>query len=98
MEINYGAIKKAAKVYRAMNHPLRKAIIALLASGELSVTEIMEQMKLIQSVCSQQLAILRMESIVTTRREKKNIYYKLNLRRVLEIERLSKELNSYTAA
>ncbi|MCL4132673.1 UNVERIFIED_CONTAM: hypothetical protein GTU68_046338 [Idotea baltica] len=52
-------------------------ILCILCEGEKSVSEIEAIMKLPQASVSQQLARLRMENLVATRREGRTIYYRL---------------------
>jgi DNA-binding transcriptional ArsR family regulator len=49
-------------------------------------------MRLEQSVASQHLAILRRAGIVITQREGKFIYYAVNHKRLLEINKFAEEL------
>ncbi|MDB5199458.1 MAG: ArsR family transcriptional regulator, partial [Chitinophagaceae bacterium] len=59
--INKGEeIKKAAKVFRAIDHPLRKQILKILdAKSQATVTEIYVNLNIEQSVASQHLKILK---------------------------------------
>jgi DNA-binding transcriptional ArsR family regulator len=52
-------------------------ILCILAEGEKSVTELEHLLSLRQPTVSQQLARLRADGLVTTRREGKVIYYSL---------------------
>jgi DNA-binding transcriptional ArsR family regulator len=70
--------KKAAAYYRAINHKLRRDIMERLAKGELNVRDLQIQLKLEQSVVSQQLGILRDAKLVKTERRGKYIYYTVN--------------------
>ncbi|MBZ0112191.1 MAG: metalloregulator ArsR/SmtB family transcription factor [Thermoanaerobaculia bacterium] len=55
----------------------RLLILCALADGEQSVGELNEVVPLSQSALSQQLARLRHEELVTTRRESQSIFYSL---------------------
>ncbi|RYY67038.1 MAG: ArsR family transcriptional regulator [Chitinophagaceae bacterium] len=60
-------LKKAALVYRAINHPLRLKILQYLHKHkECPVTTIYTTLGLVQSVASQHLAILRRAGLVKT--------------------------------
>jgi ArsR family transcriptional regulator len=52
-------------------------ILCHLAGGERSVTELEQLLSQRQAAVSQQLARLRLEGLVETRREGKTIYYRL---------------------
>ncbi len=70
-------VGQASHMLRALANPQRLRILCLLVAGELSVGQINEQVTLSQSALSQHLAILRQQSVVTTRREAQTIYYAL---------------------
>lgn len=69
---------EAATLLKALAHDGRLMILCNLATGEKSVTELETLLLSRQAAVSQQLARLRMERIVKTRREGKAIYYSLN--------------------
>lgn len=72
-------LKMAARVFRAVNHPLRLSIIRLIEENEkLTVTQIYYKLKIEQSVASQHLAILREAECLTATRSGKNIFYNVN--------------------
>lgn len=88
--------KKAQRHFRALNHKLRQKIISqLLENGFMTVTELYEKLHLVQSVCSQHLAILRHAKIVTTRRDGKYIYYSVDTKRIHDLHNVSTQLNAY---
>lgn len=58
-------------------------ILCHLSSGEKSVTELEELLSARQAAVSQQLSRLRVEGLVTPRREGKAIYYRLTDRRAI---------------
>ena len=67
----------AASLMRAFGNESRLMILCTLAEGERSVGELNEIIPLSQSALSQQLARLRREGLVTTRRESQVIHYSL---------------------
>ncbi len=67
--------RKASEMLKALSHETRLLILCLLSEGEKSVSEIEEIVSLPQATVSQQLARLRFDKIVTTRREGRMIYY-----------------------
>lgn len=95
LEINTIELKKAAMIYRAINHNLRQDIVRLIhTSGGITVTEIYRKLNLEQSVASQHLAILRRAGFVRTERDRRFIYYKVNYDAFKNIEEQSKRLLS----
>ncbi len=70
-------IDRATALLKAMANDNRLRILCLLDGGELSVTELNQQLALSQSALSQHLAILRREHLVSTRRASQTIYYSL---------------------
>jgi ArsR family transcriptional regulator len=67
----------AAMFLKALAHEGRLLILCYLSSGEKSVTELEHLLGSRQAAVSQQLARLRLEGLVTCRREGKAIYYAL---------------------
>jgi DNA-binding transcriptional ArsR family regulator len=67
----------AAGLMKALGNESRLMILCILAEGERSVGELNEMVPLSQSALSQQLARLRQQGLVRTRRESQTIYYSL---------------------
>ncbi|CUI81363.1 ArsR/SmtB family transcription factor [Cognatishimia activa] len=67
----------ASNFLKAISHEGRLMILCHLATGEKSVTELEELLSARQSAVSQQLTRLRLEGLVSPRREGKAIYYRL---------------------
>jgi DNA-binding transcriptional ArsR family regulator len=67
----------AAGLMKALGNESRLMILCALASSERSVGELNEIVPLSQSALSQQLARLRQQGLVTTRRESQTIFYSL---------------------
>lgn len=65
-----------AKLFKALNHPVRLAILDILRGGEACVCHFEALLRLRQSYISQQLMILREAGLVQDRREGMNIYYR----------------------
>lgn len=69
-------IKKAAGLIRAVNHPVRQAMLQIISrAGETTVTDLCLQLKLDQPTASSHLAVLRRAQVVTTRREGHRVVY-----------------------
>ena len=69
--------KRASNFLKALAHESRLIILCILAEGEKSVSELEDLLSLRQPTVSQQLARLRADGLVSTRRDGKAIYYKL---------------------
>lgn len=69
--------KRASGFLKALAHESRLLILCILAEGEKSVGELEGILDLRQPTVSQQLARLRADDLVTTRRDGKTIYYSL---------------------
>lgn len=86
-------LKKAYNVIRALNHKMRQDIIKLIEENKkMSVTEIYTKLNIEQSVASSQLKILRLEKILNTERDGKNIIYSVNNQRINEIDSICEKL------
>lgn len=70
------------ELLKIMGHPLRLKIIKLIAHKEYSVGDIDSLTDITQPTLSQQLAILRSADLVKTRRDAKQIYYRLKNNRL----------------
>ena len=77
--------QEASEFLKALSHEARLVILCLLVEGEKSVAEIEQMLSLRQPAVSQQLARLRADNLVETRRDGKNIYYTLARPEVREI-------------
>lgn len=69
--------RKASELLKALSHEGRLLILCLLAEGERSVSELEEIMQMPQAAVSQQLARLRFDRLVNTRRDGRVIYYSI---------------------
>lgn len=69
--------RKASELLKALAHEGRLLILCLLAEGEKSVSELEDVMQMPQAAVSQQLARLRFDRLVTTRRDGRTIYYSI---------------------
>ena len=80
--------RKASNFLKALSHESRLLLLCLLAERERSVSELENILSLRQSAVSQQLARLRYDGMVDTRRDGKTIYYCLandDVRRVIAV-------------
>ncbi len=77
--------RKASELLKALSHETRLLVLCLLTEGEKTVTELEKTMSMPQAAVSQQLARLRFDRLVTTRREGRTIYYSIASDEVAEI-------------
>jgi DNA-binding transcriptional ArsR family regulator len=69
--------REASDFLKALGHESRLLILCDLLAGEKSVGDLEALLSLRQSTVSQQLARLRMEGLVSARRDGKTIYYSI---------------------
>ncbi len=69
--------RKASDMMKALSHETRLLMLCLLAEGEKSVSELENIMSMPQAAVSQQLARLRFDRLVRTRRDGHSIYYSI---------------------
>lgn len=74
-----------AEFFKALAHPVRIRILEILRRGERSVQELQEALALDQSAVSQQLGVLRRNSIVDARKEGTTVRYAVRDSRVGEL-------------
>jgi DNA-binding transcriptional ArsR family regulator len=73
------------EIFRMLADPTRIRVLWALTSGELSVTELAEQVDKPAPSVSQHLAKLRMARLVSTRREGTTIFYSLENEHVSQL-------------
>lgn len=77
-----------ADFFKVFGDSSRLKVLWALKQGELCVTHLAEQLNMSAPAVSHQLKILRQSHLVCTRREGKNIYYKLaddHVQKILEL-------------
>lgn len=80
--------RKASDFLKALSHENRLLLLCLLAERERSVSDLENILSLRQPTVSQQLARLRYDGLVTTRRDGKTIYYSIadeNVRQIITV-------------
>ncbi len=78
----------ATDFLKALSHETRLLLLCLLSEGERSVTDLENTLSLRQPTISQQLARLRLDGLVTTRRDGKTVYYSIadeDIKRVIAL-------------
>jgi len=79
------ASDRACALMRVMSNPDRLLLLCQLSQGERRVGELEELLDIQQPTLSQQLAVLREVSLVTTRRDGKQVYYSIDSRAALDV-------------
>ena len=74
MEARAGEV---ANLLKTLAHPARLMLVCTLVEGEYSVSELEAKLDIHQPTLSQQLTVLREANIVETRRDGKQIFYRL---------------------
>lgn len=70
--------ESACAMLKSLSHPHRLMIVCALIEGERSVGELAKIVGLRDAAVSQQLALLRKDGILTTRREGQVIWYRVH--------------------
>jgi DNA-binding transcriptional ArsR family regulator len=81
-----------AEFFRALAHPVRIRILEILGSGERSVQELQQALKLDQPVVSQQLAVLRGRNIVTPRKVGTTVRYAVSDPLITKLLAIAREI------
>ena len=77
--------RKASDLLKALSHETRLLILCILSEGEKSVSQLEDILSMPQAAVSQQLARLRMDGLVETRREVRMVYYSIGSRDVISV-------------
>lgn len=79
--------EEVSGLLKLLSHPSRLLVACELADGELSVSDIEARTGVAQPNLSRDLARLRSEGIVSTRRQSKHIFYSLTDPRIIAVMR-----------
>ncbi|MEQ1535232.1 MAG: metalloregulator ArsR/SmtB family transcription factor [Burkholderiaceae bacterium] len=71
------SMDRAARLLRVLSNPDRLLLMCHLSSKESCVSDLEVATSIVQPTLSQQLAVLREEGLVSTRRDGKQIFYSL---------------------
>ncbi len=69
---------RASQLLKSLSHPDRLMLLCQLVDGEACVSELEQATGITQPSLSQQLGILRDKGLVATRREGRQIYYRID--------------------
>jgi DNA-binding transcriptional ArsR family regulator len=88
-------VTAAMQTLRALRNPLRIKILKFIdKKKEVSVGDIYHPLKIEQSICSQQLKILKDAGVVNVRSEGKKKLYSVNEKRVNQISELAEKMSA----
>lgn len=79
------AAARACGLLKVLGNPDRLLLLCQLTRGEFCVSELEAQLRIQQPTLSQQLGVLREEGLVSTRREGKQIFYRIESREATAI-------------
>jgi DNA-binding transcriptional ArsR family regulator len=85
IEVLMEQARKAGDLLKALSHESRLLILCILVKGEKSVSELEEIMNMPQAAVSQQLARLRFDRLVQTRRDGRMVYYSIASEEVAQL-------------
>lgn len=80
-----GHVDQVVGALKVLANPERLALLCKLSRQEMCVSEMESQLGIRQPTLSQQLGVLRSEGVVTTRREGKQVFYRVADRRLVQI-------------
>ena len=78
LEAMQAAAQDACRLMKVLSNPDRLLLLCQLLEGEHNVGELEAALGIVQPTLSQQLTVLREEALVSTRREGKHIYYRID--------------------
>lgn len=81
-----------ADFFRVLGNPVRVRLLQVLRDGERSVGSLQDELELDSSGTSQDLAALRAQGLVVSRKEGTSVYYRVKDPRTLELLELAKRI------
>jgi DNA-binding transcriptional ArsR family regulator len=88
MKLDPQQLTRVASLFRAFAEPTRLAILQELKSGELTVSEIVDQLTTSQANVSKQLKLLHDAGVVTRRKSGTTVFYAIADSMVFELCRM----------
>jgi len=83
--IHPAVAERVAEVLKALAHPVRLQIAALLEHEERCVGDIVAALQAKHAITSQQLSMMRDKGVLASRREGAKVYYRLNNPNVIKL-------------
>jgi ArsR family transcriptional regulator len=71
-------LEEVAGALRVLGHPHRLKIVELLELHDLTVGELAEQLDIAPNACSQHLNLMRAHGLLSSRRDGKTVYYRVD--------------------
>lgn len=87
-------LEDAAELFRVLGHGIRLRLLMALVDGERSVGALETATGVGQPMLSQQLGVLRKATLVETRREAKQVFYRLDHCRIHDISAIVARFSS----
>ncbi len=84
-------IEGISEFFKVFGDSTRLKILFFLENGEANVNTISSSLNISQSTSSQHLKLLRVSRLVSSRKDGKNIFYKLNDEHISQILRTGKQ-------
>lgn len=81
-----------AELFRTLGHPSRVRLLELLADGERTVGDLQDALELDSSGASQQLAALRRQGLLDSRKTGTRVHYRVKDARTLQLLALAREI------
>lgn len=85
-------VRTAARCLKVLAHPQRLKVIGALRDRELSVQEVMSELKISQSSASQHLNLMKDRNVLDSRREGNQVFYWVRDKKVLKLIDLIQDL------
>lgn len=79
------AAAQACALLKVLGNPDRLMLLCQLTQGEYCVSDLETLLGIAQPTLSQQLGVLREEKLVTTRREGKQIFYRIDSKEAMAV-------------
>ncbi len=79
-----GALKRQARIIKAMGHPSRLAMLHALADGEMCVCDLRELVGADMSTVSKHLSLMKRAGLVEDRKEGLRVHYRLRVPCILD--------------